>query len=150
MYSAADYYRILGVDSRAGRATIHRAYRELARRFHPDVIGDDATMKLINVAWDVLGDAVRRASYDREHAPISTPLAPPATMAVPDHAGPPPGKPAGSVLAYGRYEGWSLGEIARIDPTYLQWLRRAPGYRWLQAEVDGVLGTTEPRAGALS
>jgi len=144
MFSAADYYRILGVDSRAEHATIHRAYRELARRFHPDAIGDDTTMKLVNGAWDVLGDAVRRASYDQERAQVSTTIAAPATMVVPRHAGPPPGKPSGSVLTYGRYEGWSLGEIVRIDPAHLEWMRNAPGYRWLQAEVDGVLGTLEP------
>ena len=144
MSSAADYYGILGVDPRAERASIHRAYRELARRFHPDVIGDDTAMKLVNVAWHVLGDAALRASYDREQARVSTTIAAPATTSVPRHAGPPPGKPSGSILTYGRYEGWSLGEIVRVDPTYLEWLRKAPGYRWLHAEVDGVLRTLEP------
>jgi hypothetical protein len=148
MSSADDYYRILGVDSRAERATIHRAYRELARLIHPDVIGDDTRMKFVNVAWDVLGDAVRRASYDQERAPVATTIAAPATMTLPRHAGPPPGRPSGSVLTYGRYEGWSLGEIVRVDPTYLEWLRKAPGYRWLQSEVDGFLGTLKPRAAA--
>jgi curved DNA-binding protein CbpA len=37
-------------------------------------------------------------------------------------AGPPPGRPTGSVLQFGRHRGWSLGEIARVDPGYLQWL----------------------------
>jgi curved DNA-binding protein CbpA len=144
MYKAADYYRILGVDPRAERATIHRAYRDLARQFHPDVIGDDATMKLVNVAWDVLRDAPRRATYDQERVPAPTTISAPATMAVPRHAGPPPGKPSGSVLTYGRYEGWSLGQIAVADLTYLEWLRKAPGYRWLQAEIDAILGRSEP------
>lgn len=37
-------------------------------------------------------------------------------------AGPPPGRPSGSVLGFGRHVGWSIGEIARIDPGYLAWL----------------------------
>ena len=37
-------------------------------------------------------------------------------------AGPPPGNPRGSVLPFGRHIGWSIGEIARIDPGYLAWL----------------------------
>jgi hypothetical protein len=42
--------------------------------------------------------------------------------------GPPPGRPYGSVLDFGIYAGWSLGEIARRDPGYLMWLRdRAEG-----------------------
>lgn len=38
-------------------------------------------------------------------------------------AGPPPGNPRGSVLPFGRHIGWSLGEIARVDPGYLAWLQ---------------------------
>jgi curved DNA-binding protein CbpA len=37
-------------------------------------------------------------------------------------AGPPPGRPWGSVLDFGIYFGWSLGEVARVDPGYLDWL----------------------------
>lgn len=42
------------------------------------------------------------------------------------HAGPPPGRPSGSIVEFGRYAGWSLGEIARVDPEYLEWLARVP------------------------
>jgi curved DNA-binding protein CbpA len=43
-------------------------------------------------------------------------------------AGPPPGQPAGTVLPFGRHIGWSLGEVARVDPGYLLWLaNRAEG-----------------------
>jgi DnaJ-class molecular chaperone len=41
-------------------------------------------------------------------------------------AGPPPGNPTGSVLNFGRYAGWSLGEIARHDLEYIEWLDRTP------------------------
>ncbi len=54
-------------------------------------------------------------------------------------AGPPPGRPSGSVLPFGRHIGWSLGEIARVDPGYLQWLaarREGIPYR---AEIAAIL-----------
>lgn len=38
-------------------------------------------------------------------------------------AGPPPGNPRGTIMPFGRHIGWSLGEIARVDPGYLAWLR---------------------------
>jgi len=50
-------------------------------------------------------------------------------------AGPPPGVASGSVLTFGRYRGWSLGEIARRDPGYLEWLERAPIGRQHQREI---------------
>jgi curved DNA-binding protein CbpA len=52
------------------------------------------------------------------------------------HAGPPPGRPSGTVLDFGRYAGWSLGEIARYDLDYLEWLQRATFGRRLRTEVD--------------
>jgi curved DNA-binding protein CbpA len=57
-------------------------------------------------------------------------------------AGPPPGNPRGSVLPFGRHIGWSLGEIARIDPGYLAWLhprREGAPYR---EEIDRMLAAT--------
>lgn len=60
------YYDLLGVEPGAGAEEIQRAYRLLALRHHPDVApGEDpATMAAINDAWSVLGDPVRRRSYD--------------------------------------------------------------------------------------
>jgi curved DNA-binding protein CbpA len=54
-------------------------------------------------------------------------------------AGPAPGNPSGSVLNFGRYAGWSLGEIARTDLEYLEWLDRMPIGRTYQAEIDTIL-----------
>jgi curved DNA-binding protein CbpA len=51
----------------------------------------------------------------------------------------PPGNPSGSVLNFGRYEGWSLGEIARTDLEYLEWLDRMPIGRGYQPEIDALL-----------
>lgn len=54
-------------------------------------------------------------------------------------AGPPPGNPSGTVLNFGRYAGWSLGEIARYDLEYLEWLDRMAIGRAYRDEVDGLL-----------
>jgi len=53
--------------------------------------------------------------------------------------GPPPGREDGSVLTFGRYRGWSLGEIGRRDAGYLEWLERAPVGRQYQREIADVL-----------
>lgn len=54
-------------------------------------------------------------------------------------AGPPPGDPSGTVLNFGRYSGWSLGEIARRDIEYLEWLDRMTIGRTYREELDGLL-----------
>jgi hypothetical protein len=54
-------------------------------------------------------------------------------------AGPPPGRPSGTVLTFGRYAGWSMGEIARADLEYLEWLDRAPIGRNYRDEIDQLL-----------
>jgi hypothetical protein len=62
------FYDRLGVPAGADAATLHRAYRSLAKRWHPDHAPDrgeaSARMVLINEAWRVLGDPARRAAYD--------------------------------------------------------------------------------------
>ena len=54
-------------------------------------------------------------------------------------AGPPPGGASGTVLAFGRYAGWSLGEIARTDLEYIEWLDRTPIGRPYRDEIDAIL-----------
>jgi curved DNA-binding protein CbpA len=66
----------------------------------------------------------------------------PGSMRQPDGAGaagPPPGNPSGSVLNFGRYAGWSLGEIARRDIEYVEWLDRMPIGRPYRVEIDTLL-----------
>jgi curved DNA-binding protein len=63
-----DYYDILGVDRNANQKEVKRAYRKLARQFHPDVNPDqqaEERFKEINEAYEVLGDPDKRAKYDR-------------------------------------------------------------------------------------
>ena len=65
-------------------------------------------------------------------------------------AGPPPGRPSGTVLNFGRYAGWSLGEVARHDLEYIEWLDRAPIGRNYRQEIDEILRTTGRRKSATS
>ena len=63
-------------------------------------------------------------------------------------AGPPPGNPAGSVLNFGRFAGWSLGEIGRRDVEYLEWLDRMTIGRPYRDEIDAILRRTGRRKSA--
>jgi curved DNA-binding protein CbpA len=66
----------------------------------------------------------------------------PGSMRMPDGAGaagPPPGRPSGSVLNFGRYAGWSIGEIARRDLEYIEWLDRMTIGRPYREEIDILL-----------
>src|SRR5881275_1366312 len=66
MDTPENYYAILGVPIDADSETIKRAYRQLARRYHPDLAGPEGAvqMKRINRAYDVLSDPEKRLNYD--------------------------------------------------------------------------------------
>lgn len=60
-----DYYKVLGVERGADEAEIKRAYRKLAQQYHPDKeSGSEEQFKLINEAYQVLGNPEKRAKYD--------------------------------------------------------------------------------------
>ena len=68
MPTKRDYYEVLEVGRSASPDELRRAYRRLAKQFHPDVNKDDGSeerFKEINEAYAVLSDEERRASYDR-------------------------------------------------------------------------------------
>lgn len=161
-----DYYRVLQVDPSANPLVIQAAYRALAQIFHPDVFGDADEMKKINEAWEILRDARKRREYDIDRAgrhpgpsahPSTTTARPApssagahaaATADAPrtaqrsdDNAGPPQGTPFGPMVRFGRYEGWTLGQVARVDRPWLEWLKRVPAGRGLKDEIDAVLQT---------
>jgi curved DNA-binding protein CbpA len=202
--ASPDPYKTLQVDPEAEDEVIAAAYRRLARKYHPDVAGGAeavARMAAINAAWEVVGDPLRRAAFDRERAVagalarraaeaesargesargesarrgsgVERPAAPmpPETvsrdwtsgrstfgggydpsMHTADGegaAGPPPGNASGSILTFGRYAGWSLGEIARRDIEYLEWLDRMPIGRPYRDEIDGLLRASGLRRSA--
>jgi len=64
-----DYYEVLGVEKTADDAALKKAYRQLAKKYHPDVNPGDkeaeAKFKEINEAYEVLSDSQKRAAYDR-------------------------------------------------------------------------------------
>jgi curved DNA-binding protein len=64
-----DYYEILGVPRSASDADIKKAFRKLAREFHPDVAKDkkkaEEKFKEVNEAYEVLGDSEKRKKYDQ-------------------------------------------------------------------------------------
>jgi len=69
MAEKRDYYEVLGVDRNASDAEIKKAYRKLAKQYHPDVNPGDkaaeAKFKEINEAYEVLSDPQKRARYDQ-------------------------------------------------------------------------------------
>jgi molecular chaperone DnaJ len=73
-----DYYKILGVSDTATDKDITRAYRRLAKQYHPDANpGSEDRFKEVSAAYDVLGDNAKRKEYDevRRLGPIGNPFA---------------------------------------------------------------------------
>ncbi len=131
-------------------------------------------MAEINAACTILRDPDKRVAWDQAHlrvpgTVVRSPAAPGqgSDSSVPGGppdgpvawrrgpfgeggAGPPPGPRRGSVLPFGRHIGWSLGEIARVDPGYLAWLRdRREGTPWraeITALLDGMRRPGDPAA----
>src|SRR5262245_63274874 len=66
---ARDYYEVLGIPRDASEADVKKAYRKLARQYHPDRNPGDKTaeakFKEVQEAYGVLGDKQKKAQYDR-------------------------------------------------------------------------------------
>src|SRR5215211_1502728 len=68
MANGTDYYKVLGVDRKASQEDIKKAYRKLARKYHPDAnkeAGAEDRFKRISEAYDTLSDPDKRKRYDR-------------------------------------------------------------------------------------
>ena len=70
MSEKRDYYEVLGVDKNASEADLKKAYKKMARKYHPDLNRDDpktaeAKFKEVNEAYDVLKDPQKKAQYDQ-------------------------------------------------------------------------------------
>ncbi|MFW5659651.1 MAG: DnaJ domain-containing protein, partial [Bacteroidota bacterium] len=64
-----DYYEVLGVDKGADQKEIKKAYRRLARKYHPDRNPDDDSaaekFREVSEAYEILTDSEKRAAYDQ-------------------------------------------------------------------------------------
>jgi curved DNA-binding protein CbpA len=143
LVDSSDLYWALQVDPGADFDVIRAAYRTLAAKHHPDIGGSARRMAELNGAWTVLSDPVTRAAYDRQrqlrngggrwdaHAnggPTSAP------------------RSSGRILEFGRFAGWSIPEVARIDPDFLEWFVRTPNGRRYRGEIEDVLGRSRTAA----
>jgi molecular chaperone DnaJ len=119
MSTKRDYYEILGVPRGCSQEEIKRAFRRLARQYHPDVNKSpdaEARFKEINEAYEVLSDEQKRAAYDRfGHAGVN------GTM-----PGPGPFDP---------FAGFGLGDIFDAFESFF-------------SPRAGVAGRTRPQRGA--
>jgi molecular chaperone DnaJ len=68
MMDKRDYYEVLGVGKTASEDEIKKAYRSLAKKYHPDVSTEknaEAKFKEVQEAYEVLSDATKRSQYDQ-------------------------------------------------------------------------------------
>ena len=123
--SAADprrtHYKVLMLAETADSEIISTVYRKLAQRFHPDIDRSDEAahrMAEINEAYSILRDTEKRARYDawlasRRDRRRSDRFIRQQGEVPFGEAGTPVGPAVGSVLEFGRYSGWTLGQIKR-------------------------------------
>ncbi|WP_400262404.1 DnaJ domain-containing protein [Sphingobacterium sp. SG20118] len=71
-----DYYKVLGIDKTASIDAVKKAYRKLARKYHPDLNPNDEAAKQkfqeINEANEVLSDSEKRKKYDQYGEKLGT------------------------------------------------------------------------------
>ncbi len=155
MIVPADPYEVLAVDPDADGEHVRAAFRALAKQYHPDFNdGRAEQMVALNGAWAILGDPEKRAAYDQARTPVfDTP--PVATVGHDAGAAMPVAHPRtrptgplsrrrqrcgapSRVLDFGRYANWSLEDVEREDPAYLEWLERTPIGRPLRGEIQAL------------
>ena len=154
MSDERDPYEILQLSPNALPQVVEAAYRALALLQHPDRTGDpddDRSMADLNWAYATLRDPEQRIAYDQTQVPIEVEI---AVEPQPDHS---PTlmervqgvakaaterdieNPANVTLDFGRYAGMTLGQIMRVEPAYLEWLRRhSSGIRY-RHQIDALM-----------
>jgi curved DNA-binding protein len=143
-----DFYKVLQVDPEADQDVIAAAHKALARKLHPetDLTGvHEVRMAQLNRALATLTDPAARRAYDAERNSELVAVGPGiegrdearlASGALTERvqAGANGEGIAAMRLDFGRYAGWTLGEIARQDADYLRWLsRHSAGIRYRSA-----------------
>ena len=123
-----DYYQTLGVAREASADEVKKAYRKLARKYHPDVSkepGAEARMKEVNEAYAVLSDPEKRAAYDQ----VGRGYQPGQDFR------PPPDWDAGFEFSGGR--GFSDGEAADFSDFFAELFGRMGGARGGMGHAHG-------------
>jgi curved DNA-binding protein CbpA len=141
------HYRALMLHENVDAEILSVVYRKLAQRYHPDVDPSPEAaerMREINAAYEVLHDQARRARYDADLASRRDRRSTDRLIRRPGEvpyggAGLPAGPLSGSVIDFGRYSGWTLGQIRHGDSDYLEWLMRAPAGRQYRDEIRSLL-----------
>jgi curved DNA-binding protein CbpA len=146
-----DFYKVLQVDPDADQDVIAAAYAALAGKLNPkrDLTGVHEVRKgELDRAFAALSDPIRRRSYDEQRLLQLVAVGPGRRNGGDDdlhrlalgaltervQAGYNGANVASMTLDFGRYTGWTLGEIAREDPDYLRWLsRHSSGIRYRSA-----------------
>ena len=135
-----DPYTVLQVLPTAEDEVIRAAFRALAFKFHPDRdVTEYAALRMreINLAYALVKTPGARAAFDRRRrlsnaveAVEQATHAPPTLVPSDSHS---------ARLTFGRYNGWSLSQVARFDVDYLRWLsRHSSGIRF-KTEIDTLL-----------
>jgi len=148
-----DAYKVLQIDPSALPEVVEAAYRALARLRHPDLSDlSDASdaMTDLNWAYNTLRDPERRIQYDEIRTAAVTVSAPEGSLRDRMEAARGGGteglNPEGRiVLDFGRYSGMSLLEVARVDPEYLEWLKRRPLAARYRQQIEELTARLRPR-----
>lgn len=148
------HYKVLMLAESADSEIVATVYRKLAQRYHPDIDRSaEAAQRMaeINEAYSILRDTEKRAKYDawlasRRDRRTSDRFIRTQGELPYGEAGAPVGPPIGSVVEFGRYSGWTLGQIKRHDPEFLEWLMRVPAGRNLRDEIATMLQSTQRAA----
>jgi curved DNA-binding protein CbpA len=150
-----DPHDILQVTSSAVPEVVEAAYRALALLHHPDRSSDPEAaraMAELNWAYGRLRDPEQRSAADEAREPIAVDPAPSSASlmermqeAAATAVERDPENPANVTLDFGRYSGMSLGQILRIEPGYLEWLRRQSSGLRYRHQIDEVLSSHAAR-----
>ena len=144
-----DACEVLQVSPRAHQLVIQAAFRVLASISHPDRDASAAAerrMIELNVAYGGPRTPDLRAAYDRQRA-AAIPVAPePAAQPAPSPRSETKQRTA-DTLDFGRYNGWTIAQLASRDPSYLRWLsRHSAGIRFRTRIAAALRGDARPSA----
>lgn len=141
-----DAYDVLQVHPAAHDLVIQAAYRTLASLCHPDRDPSAAAtrrMAELNIAYAQVRSRDLRDLYDHRRRLQQTR---PATVVVSQPQSQTSAAPARSDLVnFGRYDGWTITQLARHDPDYLRWLgRHSSGIRY-RTQIEAALAAVTSR-----